>query len=92
VIDLKEGKSEQMQYLSPSGSTVNYELRVVGITKSSANAARVSSIRHAEGRIARRLFARDGALRLAGLRFTSHAGVLVFASRPAFGARASSKH
>ncbi len=92
VIDVKEGKTEQLQYLAPTGSLVNYELRVVSISKGSASAAKVSSIQRTEGRIARRLFASDGALRLAGLRFSRRAGVLVFASRPAFGAHASAHH
>jgi hypothetical protein len=91
VIDLKEGKTEQLQYLPPSGPLVTYELRVVSISKSSASTARVSSIQRAEGRIARRLLATGGALRLAGLRFSGRTGVLVFVGHPAFGARASAK-
>ncbi|HEX5223737.1 MAG TPA: hypothetical protein VFW29_01280 [Solirubrobacteraceae bacterium] len=91
VVDLPQGASEQMEYFSPStGTVVKYELRVVSIASSRATAAAVRGVRHAQGLIEHGLLSKGGALRLAGLRFSSLAGVLVFAPRHhASSARAS---
>lgn len=81
VIDLPEGKTEQLQTILSSGQPVTWELRVVSIESASASAASVASVLHGQAKEAGSLEGRDGALWLAGLRFSSRAGTLVF--RPA---------
>jgi hypothetical protein len=88
VIDLKPGKAEQLEYLSPAGTLVTYELRVVSITSTSASAAAVAKIARVDARAASRLFVVGGAFALSGLRFSSQTGVLVFGSHGASAARA----
>ena len=89
VVDLPVGASEQMEYFSPSGALVNYELRVVSITSSKASAADVKGVLRAQGLISHHLLGDGGALHEAGLRFSSLAGVLVFSPHKAKSARAS---
>jgi len=89
VVDLPQGASEQMEYFSPSGALVNYELRIISITSSKASAADVRGVLHAQGLLSRRLLGDGGALHEAGLHFSSLAGVLVFSPHRAKSARAS---
>jgi len=88
MIDLKAGKSEQLEYLSESGQVTVYVLRVVSIESSNASSASVSSVLRSQARTANRLQGSDGPLRVAGLRFSSQAGVLVFDGHGTFGASA----
>lgn len=88
MIDLKAGKSEQLEYLSESGQVTVYVLRVVSIESSNASSASISSVLHSQARTANTLQGSDGPLSLAGLRFSSQAGVLVFDGHGAFGASA----
>jgi hypothetical protein len=88
VLDLQEGKTEQLEYLTPAGTVATYELTVVSIVQQKASAATVSRVLHRQATITPGLMADGGALREAGLRFSSLAGVLVFAPRPASAARA----
>ena len=92
VIDVKEGKTEQLEYITPAGALVTYELRVVSIASNKASSASLRSAQHAQARIAAGLLAEGGALHAAGLRFSTSVGVLVFAGHSAFGAHASSAH
>ncbi|HEX3511135.1 MAG TPA: hypothetical protein VHT27_08565 [Solirubrobacteraceae bacterium] len=88
VLDLKEGRSEELEYLAPDGAITTYELRLLSIASHKASAATVSSVLRAQKKISSGLMAGGGALRAAGLRFSSLAGVIVFAPHPAKAARA----
>jgi len=92
VIDLKEGKTEQLLYLAPNGTSVTYELRVVSIVSSTASSASVNSVLHAQSAAAGRLLGGGGPLSLAGLHYSSLAGVLVFGGAHASSAHAAARH
>jgi hypothetical protein len=92
VIDLKEGASEQLEYLTPAGTLTIDELRVVSISSDKASTAAVRSAQTAQAHVAQNLLAAGGALRVAGLRFTAAVGVLVSAGHSASAAHASSAH
>jgi len=91
VIDLKEGKTEQLLYLAPNGTSVTYELRVVSIVSSTASSASVNSVLRAQSDAAGRLLG-GGPLSLAGLHYSSLAGVLVFGGAHASSAHAAARH
>jgi hypothetical protein len=78
VIDLKQGASEQLEYITPQGALATYELRVVNISSNKANAATVRNAQRAQAQIAPGLLGDGGALHAAGLRFAKRVGVLVF--------------
>ncbi len=86
MIELKEGKTEQLEYLSASGQPVTYELRVVSIASSNASTAAVRGVLNAQGKAGP--LTNGGLLKVSGLRFSSQPGVLVFAPHPASAARA----
>jgi hypothetical protein len=88
VIDLKAGKTEQFNGTLPDGQPVTYELRVTSITTSEASGARLGSLLRSQAKAEHDLLGRGGLLTLAGIRYSSRAGVFVFAGRPAFGTRA----
>jgi hypothetical protein len=88
MIDLKEGRSEKVEFISPTGAPVAYELRVVKIASTTASAARVKTVLRAQRRTERELLRSGGILKVAGLHYSSQAGVLLFNVRRAFGARA----
>jgi len=88
AIDLRAGESEQLEYLSATGQSVVYELRVVAIVSSKASSAAVRSILRGESKAGRELLHHAGLVAVPDLRYSSQAGVLVFAGHPAFAARA----
>ncbi len=88
LIDLEEGKSEQLEYLLPTGQSVTYELKVVSIASNKASGASVARVLKAQAKAAAYLLAKGGVLRLAGLHYSATAGLLVFDDHSAFGARA----
>jgi hypothetical protein len=88
LITLEEGKSEQLEYLLPSGQPITYELKVVRIASNRASGASVARVLKAQAKAAGRLLARGGVLRLAGLHYSATAGLLVFDHHSAFGAHA----
>jgi hypothetical protein len=95
AIDLKPGQTEQLEYLSPSGETTVYELRVVSITEAKAKASKASKgkasaadLGWAESKAGRELLRHSGLFALPFLRYSSRPGVLVFAPRKASAARA----
>lgn len=92
VIDLKQGKSEHLEYLTSAGTLVTDELKVVSIASNKATTASLHGALSAQARLAPELLGEGGALRAAGLRFGANVGVLVFAGHSAFGAHASSAH
>jgi cell division septation protein DedD len=88
AIDLAPGKVEDLEYLSPSGQLITYELTVVSIASAKASGASVKSALRGESKAGRALLRDDGLESIPYLHDSSQVGVLVFASRPAFGAHA----
>ena len=87
AIDLRQGQAEQLEYLSSTGQSVVYELRIVSIVSSSASSAAIKSIYRGESKAGRELLGHAGLEAIPDLRYTSLPGVLVFAMHPAFAAR-----
>jgi hypothetical protein len=87
AIDLQTGRSEQLEYLSPTGVTEIYELRIVSITAKASSAA-VKSVLGGESKAGRELLRHAGLTAIPDMRFSARSGVLVFAGHPAFAARA----
>ncbi len=79
MIAMGEGKNEQLEVLDSSGKVVTWELKVVSIASKSASTAAVHGVEQAQSRAAGTLLAQGGALNVAGMRFGSQAGVIVFA-------------
>lgn len=77
VINLAEGKTEQLQTILDTGQAVTWELRVVTIESASASGASVARVLRSQARAASSLEAEGGAMNQAGLHFTSRAGMLV---------------
>ncbi len=90
AIDLQAGRSEQLEYIAPTGLPVLYELRIVSIVSSHASSAAVKNILGDESRAGRELLSHAGLLAVPDLRYSAQAGVLVFGGHPAFGAHAHS--
>jgi hypothetical protein len=88
AIDLQPGQSEQLETLSPTGQAVDYELQIVSITSAEASSAAAKSVLRGESKAGRELLSRSGLVAIPDLRYSSHAGVLVFAGHPAFAAGA----
>jgi hypothetical protein len=87
AIDLQKDHYEQLEYLSPTGETITYELRIVSIEPKTASAASLKSELRGQ-RIGRELLRRVGLLEMPFLRESSKTGVLVFAPHSGFAARA----
>ncbi|HXN36407.1 MAG TPA: hypothetical protein VN892_00050, partial [Solirubrobacteraceae bacterium] len=92
AIGLKAGQTEQLEYLTPGGQAITYELRIVSISSKSASAASVKGLLGASSKAGRELLRREGLMTLPGLRYSPQAGVLVLAGHPAFTAHSSSRH
>ncbi|MGD0454271.1 MAG: hypothetical protein ABSB69_11795 [Solirubrobacteraceae bacterium] len=88
AIDLQSGQSEQLEYVSASGQPVVYELRIVSIVSAKATSAAVKRMLRGESKAGRELLEHAGLVTVPDLRYSSQAGVLVFAGHPAFAARA----
>jgi hypothetical protein len=88
AVDLQVGQSEQLEFVEVDGSTVTYELKLVGIDKttSTASSARVRDAFRAQAKAARELARR--APKLAELRYSPWGGGFVFAGHPAFAVHA----
>jgi hypothetical protein len=76
MLDLKEGNSEQLEFVTPAGQVLVYELKVVGITSSTASTAAVASVLRAQSKLSA-----EGVLGLSGMRFGAEPGVIVHAAR-----------
>jgi hypothetical protein len=87
AIDLQKDHYEQLEYLSPTGETITYELRIVSIEPKTASAASLKSELRGQ-KIGRELLRRVGLLEMPFLRESSKTGVLVFAPHSGFAARA----
>jgi hypothetical protein len=88
AIDLQAGRSEQLEYVSPSGVAELYELRIVSITSGQATAAAVKSLFGGQSKAGRELLRHAGLTAIPGMHFSAQAGVLVFVGHHAFAARA----
>jgi hypothetical protein len=88
AIDLKAGQSEELEYVPLGGSAVTYLLEVVKITPSEASAAAASRAFGGESKSGLELLRSHGLASLPGLRYSGDKGVLVFAAKHAFAARA----
>jgi hypothetical protein len=88
AIDLPVGKSELLEYLPGSGPLQVYELKIVSIASSKASTAAVQSLIKGESKAGRELLHRSGLSAIPDLHYSSQYGVLAFASRKAFAARA----
>lgn len=87
AIDLQKDHYEQLEYLTPSGETIVYELRVVSIESKKASTAALKSELRGQ-KAGRELLRRAGLLEMPFLRESAQTGVLVFASPGGFPARA----
>ncbi|MBA3809364.1 MAG: hypothetical protein H0X28_13380 [Solirubrobacterales bacterium] len=87
AIDLQKDHYEQLEYLTPSGETIVYELRVVSIESKKASAAALKSELRGQ-KAGRELLRRAGLLEMPFLRESAQTGVLVFAGHGGFPARA----
>jgi len=90
AIDLRPGQVEQLEYLPPNGQTIIYELKVVSITSSKASVAAAQRSYRVQSRAGRELLRHSGVPALTELHYSPSKGVLVFAGRRAFAARAHS--
>jgi hypothetical protein len=88
MIELAPGKNEQLLGTLPNGETATYELRVLTIESVKASTASVTSVLRAQRKAGGELLGQGGLLKLAGLHYSSLAGVLVFDRARAVGARA----
>jgi hypothetical protein len=88
AIDLAPGQTEELEYLPPGSNAVTYELNVVGISSSKAKLSSAHSAFDGESKTGLELLRRSGLQGLSGLRYSTAKGVLVFAGKHAFAARA----
>jgi hypothetical protein len=86
AIELQSGQSEQLQYVSEAGQSETYELKVVSIAAAKASSADAKGVLSSESKVGREVLDEDGLTQLPDLRYSTQAGVLVFAGHPAFGA------
>jgi hypothetical protein len=80
AIDLRSGQTEQLEYVSAADQPVTYELRIVSIDSSKASSAALKNILRGESKAGRELLGHAGLDAIPDLRYSSQAGVLVFAS------------
>jgi hypothetical protein len=88
AIDLQPGQTEELEYLPLGGNAVTYELNVVSITSSKAKLSSAHSAFGGESKTGLELLRHRGLQGLSGLRYSTAKGVLVFAGKRAFAARA----
>jgi hypothetical protein len=88
AIDLQPGQTEELEYVPPGADAVVYELNVVSIVSSKAKLSSVHSAFGGESKTGLELLRRSGLQGLSGLRYSTARGVLVFAGKHAFAARA----
>jgi hypothetical protein len=85
AVELQTGQSEQLQYISEAGQSETYELKVVSIVAAKASSADAKGVLSSESKVGREVLDEDGLTQLPDLRYSTQAGVLVFAGHPAFG-------
>jgi hypothetical protein len=88
AINLKTGQTEELEYLSPSGTATTYQLRVLSISTATAHAAAVRRALRLKAKSASELLHRIGLALLPGLHYPSLTRAPVLAGHPAFAVRA----
>lgn len=88
AIDLQPGQTEELEYLPPGAAAITYELNVLSISSSKAKLSSARSAFGGESKTGLELLRRNGLQGLPGLRYSTATGVLVFAGKHAFAARA----
>jgi hypothetical protein len=88
AIVLQPGQTEELEYLPPGAAAITYELNVVSISSSKAKLSSAHSAFGGESKTGLQLLRSTGLQGLSGLRYTTSKGVLVFAGKHAFAARA----
>ncbi|HYB22313.1 MAG TPA: hypothetical protein VED41_00850 [Solirubrobacteraceae bacterium] len=81
AIELKPGQSEQLEYLSASGTPLVYELQLVSIKAGEGTGQTAGSVLRHESKAGRELLKSERLVALPGLRYSAQAGVLVLARR-----------
>jgi hypothetical protein len=74
-IELKEGQSEALEYISAAGQTSVYDLEVVTITPGKGSGASTESVLRGESKVGRELLANEGLIDVPGLRYSGEHGV-----------------
>jgi hypothetical protein len=88
AIDLQPGQTEELEYLPPGAAAITYELNVVSISSSKAKLSSAHSAFSGESKTGLELLRKSGLQGLSGLRYSTAKGILVFAGKHAFTARA----
>ena len=88
AIDLQPGQTEELEYLPPGAAAITYELNVVSISSSKAKLSSAGSAFGGESKTGLELLRKSGLQGLSGLRYSTAKGILVFAGKHAFAARA----
>lgn len=88
AIDLQKERYEQLEYLTPTGEVVTYELRVVSISSTKASTASFQSFLRSQSKAGRELLRNAQLLDIPLLHSSSQPGVFVFAAQAAHPARA----
>jgi len=88
AIDLQPGQTEELEYLPPGAAAITYELNVVSISSSKAKLSSARSAFGGESKTGLELLRKSGLQGLSGLRYSTAKGILVFAGKHAFAARA----
>jgi hypothetical protein len=88
TIDLQIGQTEELEYAPPGGTATTYMLHIVAIKAVKAKAAAARRAFAGQSKAGLRLLRNSGLAALPGLRYSGAKGVLVFAGRKAFAARA----
>jgi hypothetical protein len=81
MLDMAPGQTEQLNFLSASGQTIFYQLKVLSITKSTTNATAARRINARVSRAGETLLREDGPPILTRLRYAQDKGVLVYTRR-----------
>lgn len=87
TIDLKPGRTEELEYRPASGAAITYRLAVVSITSSKASTTAARRAFDSQSKAGLELLRRIGRVALSGLRYSRAKGVLVFAGHPALAGR-----
>jgi hypothetical protein len=88
AIDLQKERYEQLEYLTPTGEVVTYELRIVSISSTKASTASFQSFLRSQSKAGRELLRNAQLLDVPLLHSSSQPGVFVFAAQAARPARA----
>jgi hypothetical protein len=83
AISLKPGQTEELEFLTPGGAAVSYQLQVMSISSVKASTASVRRSLSGESKAGGQFLRRSGLVVLPGLRYSPEQGVLVVVGVPA---------